>query len=127
MDQTRDNSCAWRADSAVRCIQGICGGDALYHADAPLQALVGAFNKARQTLMDERAAGEKDGKIEQAQKSMQELYDRIAKSYVAQAAVQKQAAYDKFLQQVYNLINFEINGEDAGGCSGGCASCSGCH
>ena len=57
----------------------------------------------------------------------QELYDRIMKSEVAQAAVQKQAAYDKFLQQVYNLINFEINGEDAGGCSGGCASCSGCH
>lgn len=102
--------------------------DAVYRADAPLQALVNEFNAARKDLMDERANGNKDmPKIERAQKSMQELYDKIMKNEHAQAAVQKQTAYNQFLQQIYNMINFEINGEEAGGCSGSCASCSGCH
>ena len=57
--------------------------DALYHADAPLQALVDAFNKARQTLMDERAAGEKDmAKIEQAQKSMKTFLRKLREAGV---------------------------------------------
>ena len=94
--------------------------------DEALQQLIGDFNLARIDLNSElsKSADKDQDKVNELNVKVNQLYNDIM-------ANESMAAYN----YVNAIINTAVNGGDPltveepqqGGCSGSCASCSGCH
>lgn len=103
--------------------------------DEQLQQMLGDFNMTRMTLSNMAADPERDDD------KVNELNDKIHALYVQIMNNPSMVAYNMAQKQMENIINYMndiitagVNGEDptevqpnAGGCSGSCGTCGGCH
>lgn len=105
--------------------------------DTQLQQLIGEFNLKRVTLNTEMSKPEKDNdKIAKLNTEIKDMYADIMRNQNMTAFSKAKDEMDSLLNKITMVITMSANGEDpdtcpvdapAGGCSGSCSSCSGCH
>lgn len=106
-------------------------------ADMELQELIGEFNLARQNVALEMSKSKEEQnkeKLDKQNKEMQRLYTLVMQNEHMADFTMAKADMDKLLQEVNGIIALCCDGEDpdtcevqAGGCSGSCSTCGGCH
>lgn len=105
--------------------------------DMELQELIGEFNLARQNVALEMSKSKEEQnkeKLDTQNKEMQRLYTLVMQNEHMADFTMAKADMDKLLQEVNGIIALCCDGEDpdtcevqAGGCSGSCSTCGGCH
>ena len=104
-------------------------------SDEELQSLIGKFNLKRIDLNGEINKSEKDQeKITAINGEVKELYAQIMANKNMSAYNDAKNEVDGLVDFVMQILRGSLDGEDpdqieqkSGGCSGSCASCSGCH
>lgn len=100
----------------------------LYMADGRLVALINQYNVQAQLLRDEGAKEERDDElISQITGKLKELYDEIMRNDNMTAMQEAEQEISAILDSINRGLMSVVRPEDAGGCSGSCSSCSGCH
>lgn len=102
--------------------------------DEALQGMIGEFNLKRMAINTENTKAEKDEhKLQVLDGEMREVYARImANPHMAEYQEAKERL-DALLNRIGTIISLSAQGQDpdtaaaAGGCSGSCSSCGGCH
>ena len=105
--------------------------------DEALQQLIGDFNLARIDLNSElsKSADKDQDKVNELNVKVNQLYNDIKANESMAAYNEAKAELESVMNYVNAIINTAVNGGDPmtveepqqGGCSGSCASCSGCH
>ena len=102
--------------------------------DQELQKLIGEFNIIRMNINQEMSSPEKDEeKVKQLDQDMRSLYAQIMSRDGMVKFNEAQTALEQLVGDVQQIITMCANGEDpdtcqpSSGCSGSCATCSGCH
>lgn len=103
--------------------------------DEALQENIGKFNLVRMSLDNELSKDEQNqDKIKEYNEELKKVYGMVMTNPSMIAYNEAKSAMDQLLAQINDLVTQCVNGEDpdtaqpsAGGCSGSCASCSGCH
>ena len=104
--------------------------------DEELQKLVGEFNLARMQVDNEFQKEEADRdneKIREFNVTIRQLYGKIMCNDTMMEFNKAKSEFDAVMQRVNGIIELAIEGEDpatcepASGCTGSCATCSGCH
>ena len=104
--------------------------------DEALQQMIGEFNLARLDLNNEIAKDERDeAKVTELNAKVNQLYTDIMNSESMKTYNEAKAEAEGLIAYIDAIINTAMNGGDpmsvqephAGGCSGSCSSCSGCH
>ena len=105
-------------------------------ADEELQSLIGEFNLARLDLDHETAKPDMDAERAAALTDrVNALYDQIMASEGMARYNAAKAEAQAMVDHIDAIINTAMNGGDpmtvqappAGGCTGSCSTCSGCH
>ena len=106
-------------------------------ADRELQELIGEFNLARQNVALEMSKSKEEQnkeKLDTQNKEMQRLYTLVMQNEHMADFTMAKADMDKLLHEINGIIALCCDGEDpdtcevqAGGCSGSCSTCGGCH
>lgn len=103
-------------------------------ADESLQAQIGEFNLTRMQIDDEMSRDERDDeKIKELNEKLRKVYSDIMMTENMQAYNNAKSALDEVITRMNSVIDQCLAGEDpdsvspASGCTGSCASCSGCH
>lgn len=104
-------------------------------ADQELQKLIGEFNLARLDMNNETAAGNPDAeRVAELNTRINALYSQIMASEGMVRYNAAKAECEAMVTHIDAIINTAMNGGDPmlvnmpeSGCSGSCASCSGCH
>ena len=99
-----------------------------YDSDETLQKLIGEFNLKKMSVMSEmqKEDAKDETKLAEYQQQMRDAYAEILKNEVYTDYNEKKTALENMVNRVYTIINAHITG-DAGGCSGSCSTCGGCH
>jgi len=100
-----------------------------YEEDEALQTLIGEYNMKRQSLILENGKDEEDRDAElqsRLQQDMRALYGSVMENGNMKAYVDAKNKMDAVVSDVFDTLNFHINGQQPGGCGGGCSSCHGC-
>lgn len=101
-----------------------------------LQEKISNFNLKKIALNHETNRPEKDEeKISRFDREMREIYAQIMAEPTMTAYAEAKDGMDKIMQDIQTLLRLTLEGEDpmtvelpkAGGCSGNCSSCGGCH
>ena len=104
--------------------------------DEALQTLIGDFNLARIDLNSElsKAADKDQERVNQLNLKVNQLYNDIMANEHMIAYNEAKDELEALMNYVNAIINTAVNGGDPmaveepqAGCSGSCASCSGCH
>ena len=105
--------------------------------DEALQTLIGDFNLARIDLNSElsKSSEEKNQeRVASLNTKVTELYNAIMENESMKAYNEAKQEMESVINWVNAIINTAVNGGDPmtveepqAGCSGSCASCSGCH
>lgn len=103
--------------------------------NAELQDLIGRFNLRRVDLNNELNKAERDQeKVDALNKEIHEIYDQLMGHEGMVAYNEAKNELDNLMELIMQIIRGSMNGDDpdtielqAGGCSGSCGSCSGCH
>ena len=105
--------------------------------DEALQELIGDFNLARIDLNSElsKSSEEKNqDRVASLNTKVTELYNAIMENESMKAYNEAKQEMESVINWVNAIINTAVNGGDPmtveepqAGCSGSCASCSGCH
>ncbi len=103
--------------------------------DTELQKLISEFEAKRYELNMEMTKTDKDAdKLKELDGVIKNLYGEIMVNPSMARFNAAKNAMDGMLSEINNVITASANGEDPetcqskpSGCSGGCASCSGCH
>ena len=103
--------------------------------DEALQDMIGEFNLARLDLNNEISKDERDdAKVAELNAQVNELYSKIMSTGSMAAYNEAKAEAEALISYIDAIINTAMNGGDPmsvqqpeAGCSGSCASCSGCH
>ena len=105
-------------------------------ADEELQNLIGDFNLARMDLNNELSMDERnDERISELNEKINQTYTQVMNHPGMKRYNEAKAAAEQLVNHIDANINTATNGGDpmtveapaAGGCSGSCSSCSGCH
>ena len=105
-------------------------------ADEELQTLIGDFNLARMDLSNELSMDERnDERISELNEMINQTYTKVMNHPGMKRYNEAKAAAEQPVNHNDAIINTAMNGGDpmtveapaAGGCSGSCSSCSGCH
>ena len=105
-------------------------------ADEELQNLIGDFNLARMDLNNELSMDERnDERISELNEKINQTYTQVMNHPCMKRYNEAKAAAEQLVNHIDAIINTAMNGGDpmtveapaAGGCSGSCSSCSGCH
>ena len=105
-------------------------------ADEELQNLIGDFNLARMDLNNELSMDERnDDRISELNEKINQTYTKVMNHPGMKRYNEAKAAAEQLVNHIDAIINTAMNGGDpmtveapaAGGCSGSCSSCSGCH
>lgn len=105
-------------------------------ADTELQELIGQFNVARMSIDNElsKEEGERDEeKIKEFNVTLRQIYGKIMCNDSMMAFNAAKNEFEAVMNKVNGIIDLCTQGEDpatcqpAEGCSGSCATCSGCH
>lgn len=105
-----------RADEANRALS----------ADATAVDLISSYNDKREEKM--AALEGRQPSAEEAREIneyLQQEFNKIAENPVIREYIEANQTLDQVLSQMDQIIRNAISG--SGGCSGSCASCSGCH
>ncbi|MEG0768666.1 MAG: YlbF family regulator [Ruthenibacterium sp.] len=115
----------------------LAGTRAKNDEDEVLQALIGDFNLARLDLNAElsKAADKNQEKINGLNTKVNQLYNDIMSNESMQAYNEAKSELEAIVNHINAILNTAVNGGDpmtveaapAGGCSGSCSSCGGCH
>ena len=96
--------------------------------DEQLQALIGQFNLKKMAVMNMMNSTDKDEKrLSQLQNEMHAAYEEVMRHPVMAEFNDAQQQMQKLVEEVYSILNYYITGEEPGGCTGSCSTCSGCH
>ena len=103
--------------------------------DKELQDIIGEFNVASMAIDNELSKGdEKDQeKVKEYNATLRRLYAKVMCNENMIAYNQAKAEFDAVMRKVNGIIELSIDGEDPltcepqEGCTGSCATCSGCH
>ena len=102
--------------------------------DQELQDLIGQFNLKRVDLNNEINKSDKDqSRIDALNEEVRELYGKLMTNTSMTAYNDAKNEMDDLMDFVIQILRGSINGDDPDtiqyntGCSGSCASCSGCH
>lgn len=103
--------------------------------DEDLQRKIGDFNIARMNIERMYDSEDKDEeKLADANSELRSIYDGIMQNETMAAYNNAKIEVDKMMNEVLGIIRMCAEGADPltcelpeAGCSGSCASCSGCH
>ena len=103
--------------------------------DEELQGLIGEFNLARLDLNNEASKSATDAtRVAELNQRVNALYDQIMASEGMVRYNTAKAECEAMISHIDAIINTAMNGGDpmtvnppAGGCSGSCSTCGGCH
>ncbi len=104
--------------------------------DEALQSLIGDFNLARIDLNAELSKGEEKDqeKINTLNTKVGQLYNDIMANESMITYNEAKAELEQLVEYINAIVNTAVNGGDPmtveqpqAGCTGSCASCSGCH
>ena len=103
--------------------------------DQELQEMIGEFNLKKYQLNAEMVKPEADNdKMNQLDLELNKLYEDIMANEFMVAFSEASDEVDRLTKHIQAIITATVNGGDpmtvelpAGGCSGSCSSCSGCH
>lgn len=101
--------------------------------DAALQDKIGQFNLIRMSLDQALSADTHDDqKIQDLNGQLKAVYEEVMQNPSMQAYNAAHAELESLMQKINTVINGAANGEDpmtvdVEGCTGSCATCSGCH
>ena len=99
-----------------------------FDTNAELQELIGAFNMAKLALMNESNKDKPDAeKTEQLRLQTTEAYEKVMQHPVMQQLNDAEIALEGLLNQINGILQQSVTGEEPGGCTHNCATCSGCH
>ncbi len=103
---------------------------ALQETDSELQMFIGEYNLRRMQLMTELQkdpADQNEEMLNSMRDMMNEAYDKVMKHPIMKQFAESSEALQNMVNEVYQIINFHVTGEDPNACSGNCSGCSGCH
>ncbi len=96
--------------------------------DEKAQQLIGEYNLKRMQILQKAQKEELDEKGAMAvRQQMADEFDKLLQYEIIKNYVEAKDAFDSYYEQVKNIIEFYVNGEKQGGCSGSCSTCAGCH
>ena len=106
-------------------------------ADQELQDLIGEFNLKRiaiNTQINDNKKHDED-EMRRLDSELKEVYQKILHNENMAAYNEAKNAMDDIMNQISTILMYSVNGEDPEtcpskqdtGCSGSCATCSGCH
>lgn len=106
-------------------------------SDAELQDLIGQFNLKRITINNQINDNQKhdEDEMRRLDNELKDIYRKILANENMAAYNDAKNAMDDLMNQISTILMYSVNGEDpqtcpsrqeAAGCSGSCASCSGC-
>lgn len=103
-------------------------------ADVQLQDDIGKFNIIRMSLDQALSSEEKnEEKVKELNMELKDIYTKIMGSESMMNYNIAKGELDALVNQINAIITLTVNGEDpltcdiSSGCSGSCASCSGCN
>jgi len=84
--------------------------------------------KSRALSEEMRQGGMTPEKLNGFREKMNEIMAELTKNATAREFLEAQSAFNKVISGVNEVLAYHIRGEEeAGGCSGNCSGCSGCH
>ena len=103
--------------------------------DQELQEMINEFNLKKYQLNAEMVKPDKDDdKMNQLDLELNKLYEDIMANEFMVAFVEASDEVDRLTKHIQAIITATVNGGDpmtvelpAGGCSGSCSTCGGCH
>ncbi|MBQ6947178.1 MAG: YlbF family regulator [Clostridia bacterium] len=99
-----------------------------FDTDDELQQLIGDFNVAKLALMNESNKDKPDAeKTEKLRTQTTQSYEKVMAHPVMMQLNDAEIALEGLLNQVNGILQQSITGEEPGGCTHNCATCSGCH
>lgn len=103
---------------------------ALQETDSELQMFIGEYNLRRMQLMQElqKDAAEQDEEaMNKMRDTMNEAYNKVINHPVMKQFSEASEALQEIVNEIYQIINFHVTGEEPHSCGGNCSSCGGCH
>lgn len=103
---------------------------ALQETDSELQMFIGEYNLRRMQLMTElqkETAEQDENAMNSMRDQMNAAYQKVIDNPVMKSFSEASEALQELVNEIYQIINFHVTGEEPGGCSGNCSGCSGCH
>lgn len=103
---------------------------ALQETDSELQMFIGEYNLRRMQLMNELQkdpADQNEEMLNSMRDMMNSAYDKVIAHPVMKQFSEASEALQAVVNEVYQIINFHVTGEEPHSCGGNCSSCSGCH
>lgn len=100
--------------------------EAAQDADETAQTLLKEYNLERMNLVRDMQAG----KIthEEAVAKNTEIFEKtIATNETIANYIEAKKQFDAMVNEVNQILNYYITGQEPGGCSCDCSSCGGCH
>ena len=91
---------------------------------------IGEYNLRRMQLMQElqKDAAEQDEEaMNKMRDTMNESYSKVINHPVMKQFSEASEALQEIVNEVYQIINFHVTGEEPHSCGGNCSSCGGCH
>lgn len=97
--------------------------------DKGLQDLIGEFNLKKANYLQENEKEQLDDtKLKLLQDEMRDVYSKIMANETMQRFLVVKRDFDKLIEEVYNILNYHITGEEPHSCGSDCSHCSGgCH
>ena len=94
--------------------------------NAELQDLIGAFNMAKMSLMNESNKDTPDAaKVEEFRNQTTQAYEKVMQHPVMMKLNDAEIALEGLLNQINGILQQSVTGEQ--GCTHNCATCGGCH
>lgn len=98
-----------------------------FDEDEQLQQLVGEFNLAKLSLMNESNKDQPDAeKMEEFRTQTTAAYEKIMQHPVMMQLNQAEMDLENILNQINSILQNSIS-DNEGGCTHNCATCGGCH
>lgn len=105
----------------------VFAAEEIQNNDEKAQQLIGEYNLKRMQIMQRMQKEELDDEgINAVRQEMAEEFDKLMQYDIIKNYIDAKDEFDKLYDQVKNIIEFYVNGEKQGGCSGSCSTCGGC-
>ena len=103
--------------------------EAAFNSDEEAQKAVATSEEKCRALSEEmRAGGMTPEKLTDFRAKMNEIMQELTANATAREFLEAQSRFNKLISGVNEILSYHIRGEEeAGGCSGNCSSCGGCH
>ena len=111
---------------ASKEMEEVKAAEAAQEADENAQTLLKEYNMQRMNLVRDMQAG-KITHEEAVAKNTEAFESTIANNEVISNYIEKKKQFDAMVNEVNQILNYYITGQEPGGCGCDCGSCGGCH